>query len=63
MRPSAHLLFCLTTLTLFCSNARAQDDAALDGALALFDRWVEAHQSYNAIPALSVGIVRDQDLI
>jgi CubicO group peptidase (beta-lactamase class C family) len=63
MRPSAHLLICLTTLTLFCSNARAEDDAALDGALALFDRWVEAHQSYNAIPALSVGVVRDQDLI
>ena len=41
MRPSAHLLICLTTLTLFCSNARAEDDAALDlAAKARFARSV-----------------------
>lgn len=35
----------------------------LDGALALLDRWLDAHRAYTAIPAISVGIVHDQALI
>jgi CubicO group peptidase (beta-lactamase class C family) len=35
----------------------------LDGALALLDRWIDAHRAYEAIPGLSVGIVHDQELI
>ncbi len=33
------------------------------GALALLDRWIDAHQVYNRIPGLSVGVVLDQELI
>lgn len=33
------------------------------GALALLDRWIDAHQAYNRVPGLSVGVVLDQELI
>lgn len=33
------------------------------GALALLDRWIEAHQIYERIPGMSVGVVLDQDLL
>jgi CubicO group peptidase (beta-lactamase class C family) len=43
--------------------ARRAPGPALGGALALVDRWLDAHRAYEGIPALSVGIVHDQDLI
>ncbi len=33
------------------------------GALAAIDAWIEGVQIYSAVPGISVGIVRDQDLI
>lgn len=33
------------------------------GSLALLDRWIEAHQIYESIPGVSVGVVLDQELI
>jgi CubicO group peptidase (beta-lactamase class C family) len=33
------------------------------GALALLDRWIEAHQVYAQIPGAAVGVVLDQELI
>ncbi len=35
----------------------------VSGALALLDRWIDAHQVYERIPGISVGVVVDQDLI
>ncbi|MFM8354605.1 MAG: serine hydrolase domain-containing protein, partial [Gammaproteobacteria bacterium] len=45
------------------SAPRLMRSAELDGALSLLDRWLDAHRAYAAIPAISVGIVHDQDLI
>jgi CubicO group peptidase (beta-lactamase class C family) len=33
------------------------------GAVALLDRWIEAHQVYRRVPGISVGVVLDQELI
>lgn len=33
------------------------------GALALLDRWIDAHQAYQRIPGISVGVVLDQEMI
>ncbi|MEQ8860480.1 MAG: serine hydrolase [Pseudomonadales bacterium] len=33
------------------------------GALNLLDRWIEAHQIYERVPGISVGVVLNQDLI
>ncbi len=35
----------------------------LKDALAYVDVWLEAQQAYDALPGISVGIVKDQDLI
>ena len=33
------------------------------GALAIIDAWVEGTRAYDRVPGISVGIVRDQDLL
>lgn len=35
----------------------------VQGALAAIDAWVEGKQHYDRVPGISVGIVRDQDLM
>src|SRR6056300_1021524 len=35
----------------------------VQGALAVIDAWVEGKQHYDRVPGISVGIVRDQDLM
>lgn len=35
----------------------------IKGALGAIDAWVEGVRTYDRIPGVSVGIVRDQDLI
>ena len=52
------------------SGASTADDAVdvgehpqVRGALALLDRWIDAHQVYEAVPGASVGVVLDQELI
>ncbi|MBX3707845.1 MAG: serine hydrolase [Pseudomonadales bacterium] len=37
--------------------------ADVEGALALFDRWLDAHRAYAAIPGISVGIVLGDQLV
>lgn len=46
-------------------SARGQTDAKepLSDAMAYIDAWLEAQQVYQQIPGISVGIVKDQDLI
>jgi len=39
------------------------DHPAVRGAFDLIDRWIDAHQVYERVPGISVGVVRDQDLI
>src|SRR5688500_6219310 len=54
------LSICLVSL-----GARGQTDAKepLSDAMAYIDAWLEAQQVYDQIPGISVGIVKDQDLI
>lgn len=50
-------------------DAAAPDDGGVTahpevrGALNLIDHWLEAHQIYEAVPGMSVGVVLEQDLI
>lgn len=54
------LAFAVTSMT-----SRAQNDAKepLSDALQYIDAWLEAQQAYDHLPGLSVGIVKDQELI
>ena len=56
----ALLLFCLSSFT-----ARTQSDTReyLSDALQYIDAWLEAQQAYEHLPGMSVGIVKDQELI
>lgn len=75
MRHLPTLTILLVLLGTVAVSARAAEPAAapatrppslnteLNGALALLDRWIDAHRAYEGIPGLSVGIVRDQALI
>jgi CubicO group peptidase (beta-lactamase class C family) len=55
----------LVLMCLLTSASQAQTDAKepLTDAFAYIDAWLEAQQVYEKIPGISVGIVKDQDLI
>jgi len=54
------LLVCIPALT-----SRGQSDTAepSSDALRYIDAWLEAQQAYDHLPGISVGIVKDQELI
>ena len=56
------LILCIC---LFSINSRGQTDPKepLSDAIAYMDAWLEAQQAYNHLPGISVGIVKDQQLI
>lgn len=54
------LLICLTTFSFQAQN-KVKD--SLSDAINLIDNWLEAQYQYDNIPGLSVGIVKDQELI
>ncbi len=55
----AVFVFCAT----FPSKGQGESKAALSDALRLIDAWLETEQVYDRLPGISVGIVKDQDLI
>jgi CubicO group peptidase (beta-lactamase class C family) len=62
----APALVCLALTTSVPATAATGDVAdhpQVQGALALLDRWIDAHQAYERVPGISVGVVLDQDLI
>jgi CubicO group peptidase (beta-lactamase class C family) len=58
-----HLL--ILSICLLSLSVKGQTDAKepLSDAMAYIDAWLEAQQVYQQIPGISVGIVKDQDLI
>jgi CubicO group peptidase (beta-lactamase class C family) len=57
------LLVLVCYLFAFISQAQAPANHKLNDAIQLIDAWIEAQQAYDKIPGLSVGIVKDQQLI
>jgi CubicO group peptidase (beta-lactamase class C family) len=55
------VLFCL--LSPFTSRGQSDLDEPLSDALGYIDAWLEAQQAYDHLPGISVGIVKDQELI
>lgn len=55
-------IFVISVLHLTC-HAQIEDKAPASDALRLIDAWLEAQQVYDRIPGMSVGIVKDQELI
>ena len=55
----------ILSICVFSLNALGQTDAKepLSDAMAYIDAWLEAQQVYQKVPGISVGIVKDQDLI
>jgi CubicO group peptidase (beta-lactamase class C family) len=45
------------------ASGKITDHPDVSGSLALLDRWIEAHQIYERVPGISVGVVLDQNLI
>lgn len=57
-------IFLLATVCFATSTFQAQTAKdSLANALNLIDRWLEAQYQYDHVPGLSVGIVKDQELI
>ena len=52
-------------VSAFSLTARGQNDTTepLSDALRYIDAWLEAQREYDRLPAISVGIVKDQELI
>jgi CubicO group peptidase (beta-lactamase class C family) len=62
MKISLPVLFiCLLLAPL--SHAQTGGTPPLSDALTLVDEWLEAQQAYDRLPGISVGIVKDQQLI
>lgn len=58
--------FVLLFLSLFSLNLQAQtseEKDSLSDAFNLIDTWLEAQLEYDNIPGLSVGVVKDQELV
>src|SRR5262245_20728780 len=65
-RLSARLTACLCALLLFLPPTPAQSDKTKREraeAIRLVDLWLDGVQAYQHIPALSAGIVTDDELI
>jgi CubicO group peptidase (beta-lactamase class C family) len=59
-RTSLIFLFCL-----LCQTVRGQNEQKehLSDALAFINVWLEAQQAYDHLPGISIGIVKDQELV
>lgn len=60
MKHTLLLLVCIFSLNL---QGQTSEKDSLSDALTLIDTWLEAQVAYDNIPGLSVGIVKDQELI
>ena len=68
MRIQARLsvLALVVTVALMPAITRAQsltDDPRVADAINLLDRWIDAQQSYDQIPSITMAVVHDQDLL
>ena len=64
MRRSLPLFICLIALNAVFAQAQAPQDAtARAEALRVADVWLDSVQVYRHIPAISAGVVVDQDLV
>lgn len=52
----------ISVFSLPC-HAQGEDKAPASDALMFIDAWLEAQQVYDRLPGISVGIVKDQELI
>ncbi len=57
------LLLILIHLFHYSAHSQPPTNPALSDALTFIDEWLEAQQAYERIPGMSVGIVKDQELI
>ncbi len=60
MKSTLLLLISLFSLT---SHAQTSENDSLRDAFNLIDTWLEAQLEYDNLPGLSVGIVKDQELL
>ncbi|MEM8766920.1 MAG: serine hydrolase [Pseudomonadota bacterium] len=60
-RAAAITLFCL--LIPVAQGAELADHPKVKGNIALLVRWLEAHQIYERVPGLSVGVVYGDELV
>lgn len=54
------LILCIFSFT---SQAQTSEKDSLSDAFTLIDTWLEAQVAYDDLPGLSVGIVKDQELL
>jgi CubicO group peptidase (beta-lactamase class C family) len=57
------LLILLICLFFHTSRGQTQTNDSLADAIGFIDAWLEAQQAYDHIPGISIGIVKDQQLI
>lgn len=57
MKSSKHLVAIVFMLIAITSNAQYED------AFRLIDAWIEAQREYDQLPGITVGVVKDQELI
>jgi CubicO group peptidase (beta-lactamase class C family) len=56
-------LFVFLCLVVYHSAAQSEVKTPLPDAVRYIDAWLEAQQAYDHLPGISVGIVKDQELI
>ena len=57
------LLIIVLSFVCFASRGQSETKEPLSNALQYIDAWMEAQQAYDRLPGISVGIVKDQELI
>src|SRR5688500_5541550 len=57
------VLIMLVSLVSFPSTGQSDSKEPLSDALQYIDAWLESQQVYDRLPGMSVGIVKDQELI
>jgi CubicO group peptidase (beta-lactamase class C family) len=57
------LVLVLSCFVVLTSRAQSDTKEPLSDALLYIDAWLEAQQAYEHLPGMSVGIVKDQELI
>ncbi len=60
-RAIGFALLCLWITT--AQAAELSSHQKVQGSIALLDRWLEAHQIYERVPGLSVGVVYGEELV
>jgi CubicO group peptidase (beta-lactamase class C family) len=57
------LIFWLPILCFFGSSAQTTNKPEYDHAFLLAEQWLDAQLDYDRLPGLSVGVVKDQELL